>query len=651
VLDLWQGEDIYLRYGFPTPPVMAMILTPFASLEGRWTMGSWFVAKAVLVLAVIGGMMSAARRGGAAIAPWALAGALAVSARPIMGDLLHGNVNIWILFLVVVGLLLFQRGLDELAGWVLALAVACKVTPALFVIYFAWKGAWRVVTATLVGLCAWLVFVPASVLGFERNLSLLRHWADYMIWPFVGEGRVETEAANQSAMALVHRWGLGNGWELVFAGGLILGVAWMCRSRWSARSDLGWWHEWGLVFLATLLLSERSWKHHFVWLVPIAVVLFASAWSVRATRGESRGIVGLLGLSALLMLGTSQDVVRPIAGEAGAKLMQSWGAYVWASLALILAHGIALRVSRRVDSPMTEEVAPETTSIQPRPSRVAAAVALVLVAGSAVAQEADQESLVSEPPTFEARSTGSDVKAHPANGEADEHPLDPAIEWMEACRDRYASVFDYEARLISQERLGRHLQPVQDRQIKVRQFPLSVYAKSNGPQRGAESLYVDGENDGQILTHSGKTSNPFQVTRRRPAKDAPGPLRSRHSIREIGVGHLIDKLRVRWEYERQFDGTEVTLSAMKLNGRPCVSITAVHPHADDGRFLFHTVRVYVDKGYVLPVRFEAYGYPETIGREPGDLLECSTYLELTLNPGLKAEDFSPRNPEYHFSQF
>ena len=46
----------------------------------------------------------------------------------------------------------FHQGRDLTAGIVLALAICCKLTPALFVPYFLWKRAWRTLAGTALGL-------------------------------------------------------------------------------------------------------------------------------------------------------------------------------------------------------------------------------------------------------------------------------------------------------------------------------------------------------------------------------------------------------------------------------------------------------------------------------------------------------------------
>jgi hypothetical protein len=231
------------------------------------------------------------------------------------------------------------------------------------------------------------------------------------------------------------------------------------------------------------------------------------------------------------------------------------------------------------------------------------------------------------------------------------HPLDPAVQLLEQCRERFAGVFDYEARLVKQERIGRTLGPVHDVQAKFRKSPHSVYFKWKTPEEGRESIYVEGAADNQILTHAPGLKRTFLGVQRLDPESPAAQREHRHSIRAAGIGGIIDKLLVLWEYERKFQETQVELTHVKVNGRPCFLVVAVHPNQDDGKFMYHTVKVYVDKEWMLPTRLETYGYPRNSGAQAGDLLECYTYLDLRLNPGLTDMDFSTRNPDYSFGRF
>jgi hypothetical protein len=71
----------------------------------------------------------------------------------------------------VAALTAYHRQRDVLAGVVLGLAIACKVTPALFLPYFLWKRSWKALGGCVLGLALflWPGFVPALLMGWERN--------------------------------------------------------------------------------------------------------------------------------------------------------------------------------------------------------------------------------------------------------------------------------------------------------------------------------------------------------------------------------------------------------------------------------------------------------------------------------------------------
>src|SRR5205085_1539456 len=129
---------------------------------------------------------------GPEFAPWARVLAALLCLKPVLDDLTHGNVNLFILFLVVACFAAYRARRDGLAGLLLALAVACKVTPALLVPYFVYKRAWRLLLGSVVGMLLFFYpgFVPASRLGMEHNLTQLKSWYRVMVHPFMVEGKV-----------------------------------------------------------------------------------------------------------------------------------------------------------------------------------------------------------------------------------------------------------------------------------------------------------------------------------------------------------------------------------------------------------------------------------------------------------------------------
>lgn len=399
LIELSEGTDIYLRYAFPTPPIMAMILLPFASLPAPWGMIAWTLLKAVLATLCFAAALVLAESSGPptrseeaedatrsvhATPAWILLFAAVMALRPIVGDMTHGNVNIWILGLVVATWWAFRWQHDWAAGLLVSLAACCKVTPLLLVVYFAWKRQFRVLGFAMVGFILWLVVVPGLWFGMSRNEHLLVHWADQMVAPFLIEHAVDTEQINQSMPGLVHRLTTDSmaikpddgrpiiklnwvDWPPQHAQWLVLGIAALlvaggasvCRASAQYRSDIRLAHELGIVLLLMLLLSERSWKHHYVTLLPSLMVLCVTANRAGWRSGLGKTIWGCLGFALIAMSLTSTDFARPFMGAEGAKYAQGYGAYVWAALALAIGHVAAIRRINRDLQPQAEPHRPE----------------------------------------------------------------------------------------------------------------------------------------------------------------------------------------------------------------------------------------------------------------------------------------------------
>src|SRR5262245_55409183 len=176
VHDLFAGVDVYRVHNYPNPPVMGIVLRPFMELPPITGAVAWLLFKAGLTVLSVFWAVRLVRGDGPPVPDAAVALALLLALHPILGDLSHGNVNLFIGFLVFAFLELFRRRYDAAAGLLLALAVSCKVTPALFVPYLVWKRAWRTLAGVVLGLGVWLAVVPGAVSGWGHNLSLLDSW-------------------------------------------------------------------------------------------------------------------------------------------------------------------------------------------------------------------------------------------------------------------------------------------------------------------------------------------------------------------------------------------------------------------------------------------------------------------------------------------
>lgn len=318
------GEDISEKFNYPNPPVMAVLLEPLAHLPPLAGSLLWFALKCAMAGLSIHWMLRLAQGDGPAFPPWARLLAVLLALKPVLDDLSHGNVNLFILFLCAACLAAWSAKRDLLAGCLLALAIACKITPALFIPYFVWKRAWGVLAGATLG-CVLFFYpglVPAARLGMDANLKQLGSWYTVMAKPFVEEGKVTSEHVNQSLPGTLFRLASRSPSFVTFVDDIetparydnllalspdmvknvvkgcmllfVLLIALTCHAPGRGGWRIG--AECSMVFLGMLLFSERTWKHHAVTLVlPFAVLAYQAA-------NGSRWTWGVVAFSVVLMM-------------------------------------------------------------------------------------------------------------------------------------------------------------------------------------------------------------------------------------------------------------------------------------------------------------------------------------------------------------
>jgi hypothetical protein len=432
VLEFVQGVNIYDKYFFPNPPLMPLSLYPLMVLPKVTGAVVWFGLK-VLMAAIAAWLcmrmvarpdasmwgevaswlrnlknltrqalnpkasLPAAEIPARPIPSWVQLSILLLSLRPILSDLHHGNNNILILFLVVGSLAAWRAGYDVLAGLLLALSVTYKVTPALFGLYYIYKGSWRTVAASALGMGLFLLAVPSLFLGPEFNGLCLATWWHRILRPYVSSDVAGVQEINQSmigtAMRILtkqvgderysvqlqhlHLFSLDP--KLVVPALKVVSVAilgllaWLCRTKTARRDDPRLLGEFSLIVLAMLFISERSWKHHYVTVLLPFTYLAYRAFSPKVSRGARAAIGGALVLSTLLMATTSTEVgnlfahkqdrtvrtapsarfseagdsiSRLIAKGEGHKVAQFYGMFFWAGVVLFAATAWRVRVER-----------------------------------------------------------------------------------------------------------------------------------------------------------------------------------------------------------------------------------------------------------------------------------------------------------------
>jgi hypothetical protein len=394
------------------PPLFALLVAPLSVFDTESQVVAWYVLNVGLLFgcftearrlwSLVAGPTRkspfAPRRGGEARRPWSLvAGApparlpgIAVccglaSVLPFLDCMQAGQLGIAILYLLMVGFRLVVEGRSWprwfLGGLVLALPSVIKLVPSLpvgFLVFQQWSAvvfrsggrrplgrATTLTAGVLTGGFLFLLAIPASLLGWEKNLAFLRLWHERI----VTNERVGPDAnfnihsfRNQSLANAVYLWGRSTartgtsgsqpspppdrpermaqprvrvGIGVILALLLAVGLA---VGRRNDRLDQA--TAYGLACCAMLLVSPLSWGHYYMAELP--AILCVPIWLAR------RGSLRLAQLAAVIppVLSWSYYVAMPYTGGLG---LLGIGTTAWflGSCAAIL--GIEVAAAGRVD--------------------------------------------------------------------------------------------------------------------------------------------------------------------------------------------------------------------------------------------------------------------------------------------------------------
>ena len=359
-----QDKAGYVDDRLPTPPLTLMVLAPFTALSRPMAQFVWVCVKLPLAGLVLMLTIGIVRRSGGRLTPQAMALIVAGWWLPVVLDMQEGQTNFVALLPLVAGLYVAQEdspAFDALAGLLIGLAIAIKVTPVVFALYFLWKGRWRVTLTAAASLAIWSLAVPGLVFGFPRNLHWLGQWVQIMIVPYVTTGRVvyamsqsfgsfalrllssvpafETARGGVNEAHYMNLFALDQAavFRIVRAVMVGVGVAglWWTRRRLETLRCRSYLLEIGAVAAFMLWFSERTWVHHYVSFV-LTLAAAGAVLSDEAEHERTRRIVrrALLLFAAATFFTSDAGIVF---GFDGVDWTKSAGVFLWASAGLTIA--------------------------------------------------------------------------------------------------------------------------------------------------------------------------------------------------------------------------------------------------------------------------------------------------------------------------
>lgn len=209
-------------------------------------------------------------------------------------------------------------------------------------------------------------------------------------------------------------------------------------------------------------------------------------------------------------------------------------------------------------------------------------------------------------------------------------------------QENYNQVQDYTAEIYKEVFQGGEKQK-EERTIIKFQKPFKVYLKwIAGKNKGAELLYVEGENNNKIIV---KKKGIIGILGTMEMAPDGFWLRNftKHSIKEAGFGGIIDKAWKQFKTAKEKnDIVSATCSLAELDGRPAHKVVlVVSPQGRDNGYYCRAAIQYFDAESYLPIK-------STFQLWDNDEVEVFTFDKVKLNAGLTAKDFDRGNKEYHF---
>nr|WP_269449938.1 glycosyltransferase 87 family protein [Auraticoccus cholistanensis] len=254
---------------FLYPPVAALLAVPMTLVPLTLVQVGWVGLNVALLMATMHRL---------GVHGWRLslgAGAVVLLVEPVAQTFAFGQLGIILVALVVLDLVPGPRLLDRVGltrrlptGWASGFGAALKLTPGITIPYLFLAGHRRA-AATALGTFVGLGVLAALVLPGTS----LTYWGRLAAGDS-GLGGSVIYFTNQSVLGTWLRLTrLAPGSELV---ALALSALVAALGIWAAVL----WHRRGKVALAvsllgvaSLLASPVSWSHHFVWVVPLALVM------------------------------------------------------------------------------------------------------------------------------------------------------------------------------------------------------------------------------------------------------------------------------------------------------------------------------------------------------------------------------------------
>ena len=205
--------------------------------------------------------------------------------------------------------------------------------------------------------------------------------------------------------------------------------------------------------------------------------------------------------------------------------------------------------------------------------------------------------------------------------------------------ERFQHISDYTC--ILEKKVNKNGTTYYDPKIFVKyKKPAKYYFKwEEGRFKGQEVIYAEGENNNQIVAHSGGLFG--FITLHLDPEGNIAMRRNHHSLRKSGMEKIFDILEHSYTLHKKTGYGNIELKGeSSIDGRTALIMQSDFP--EKRGFYACRIIIYLDEELMIPLKVTVYDWS-------GELFEEYTFHDLKMNVGWDEKDFDPENREYNFN--
>ncbi len=292
---------------FTYPPFAAAIFVPLAVLPQSTAIALWAFCTILAAGALVAVSSKAAlgSRVDRRSLPYLIVfgGMLATSLSPLQDCMEQGQIGVFLVLMCITDVALSRTRWRR--GILVGVAAALKMTPGLFIVYFAMTRDWKAMRASAATLA--ICWGAAAIVLPRDSYAYFVGGAAYDARRVGGV----SDHLNESLNGLWHRVPVPNPTLLWLTSAAIVGFVGLWRA--SRAGDAGnRLAAAAIVGVTSDLVAPISWLHHAAWVVPAIVALMCHRRSRLTTRCAAFGIVAVLLVPLGELAGTHANAAGPL---------------------------------------------------------------------------------------------------------------------------------------------------------------------------------------------------------------------------------------------------------------------------------------------------------------------------------------------------